>query len=121
MTTDRIRSFLAERRPDGPCLIVDLDVVRENYQAFSHALPDTRIFYAVKANPAPEVLKLLADMGSCFDTASVAEVEMAEEAIVHRHEIVTLCPDGHAAHGDELEPAAKRDAVGLGRQHRPAG
>ena len=35
------------------------------------------MFYAVKANPAPEVLKLLAELGSCFDTASVAEIEMA--------------------------------------------
>jgi ornithine decarboxylase len=40
-------------------------------------MPDTRIFYAVKANPAPEILKMLADMGSCFDTASVPEIEMA--------------------------------------------
>jgi ornithine decarboxylase len=40
-------------------------------------MPDTRIFYAVKANPAPEILKLLAAMGSCFDTASVAEIDMA--------------------------------------------
>ena len=35
------------------------------------------MFYAVKANPAPEVLALLASLGSCFDTASVAEIEMA--------------------------------------------
>jgi ornithine decarboxylase len=35
------------------------------------------VFYAVKANPAPEVLRLLASLGSCFDTATVAEVEMA--------------------------------------------
>ena len=28
--------------------------------AFARALPDTRVFYAVKANPAPEVLRLLA-------------------------------------------------------------
>ena len=34
------------------------------------------MFYAVKANPAPEVLKLLASLGSSFDTASVAEIEM---------------------------------------------
>ena len=34
------------------------------------------MFYAVKANPAPEVLSLLASLGSCFDTASVAEIEM---------------------------------------------
>jgi ornithine decarboxylase len=30
----------------------------------------------VKANPAPEVLALLAALGSSFDTASVAEIEM---------------------------------------------
>lgn len=75
--TDRIREFLRTRRPDGPCLVVDLDVVREKYTSFAKAMPDTRVFYAVKANPAPEVLALLAELGSCFDTASVAEIEMA--------------------------------------------
>ena len=35
------------------------------------------MFYAVKANPAPEILDLLARLGSCFDTASVAEIEQA--------------------------------------------
>src|SRR5215204_1722339 len=74
--TERIREFLRSRRDEGPCLVVDLDVVRENYQAFAKALPDSRVFYAVKANPAPELLSLLASLGSCFDTASVAEIEM---------------------------------------------
>src|SRR6516165_3750625 len=74
--TERIRQFLRDRSDDGPCLVVDLDVVRDNYLAFAKALPDTRVFYAVKANPAPEVLSLLAQLGSCFDTASVAEIEM---------------------------------------------
>src|SRR6201996_7310502 len=78
--TERIRDFLRRRRDegldDGPCLVVDLDVVRENYGAFAKALPDSRVFYAVKANPAPELLSLLASLGSCFDTASVAEIEM---------------------------------------------
>ena len=59
MTTQRIRDFLATRRPDGPCLVVDLDVVKDNFKAFRHALPDSMIYYAVKANPAPEILKLL--------------------------------------------------------------
>jgi ornithine decarboxylase len=76
MMTDRIRSFLKERRPEGPCLVVDLEVVRTNYEAFARVMPDSRIFYAVKANPAPEVLSLLASLGSSFDTASVAEIEM---------------------------------------------
>ncbi len=79
--TDRIRDFLRIRRElgrdEGPVMVLDLEVVRDNYTRFSRSLPDTRVFYAVKANPAPEVLRLLADMGSCFDTASVAEAEMA--------------------------------------------
>jgi ornithine decarboxylase len=78
--TERIREFLRNRRAEGkddaPCLVVDLDIVRDNYQAFAKALPDTRVFYAVKANPAPEVLSLLAKLGSCFDTASIPEIEM---------------------------------------------
>src|SRR6476619_4262234 len=74
--TARIRDFLRQRTDDGPCLVVDLDVVRDNYSNFAKALPDSRVFYAVKANPAPEVLSLLASLGSCFDTASVAEIEM---------------------------------------------
>src|SRR6266540_3015438 len=73
--TARIRDFLKERTDDGPCLVVDIDVVRENYLAFAKALPDTRVFYAVKANPAPEILKLLAALGSSFDVASVSETE----------------------------------------------
>lgn len=76
MATQRMLDFLACERPDGPCLVVDLDVVRDNYYRFAEALPETRIFYAVKANPAPEILNLLAQLGSNFDAASVAEIEM---------------------------------------------
>src|SRR3954452_23125587 len=54
---EKIARFLTERRPATPFLVVDLDVVEENYQALHAAMPDTRIFYAVKANPAPEILK----------------------------------------------------------------
>jgi len=78
--TARIREFLRTRNDEGPCLVVDLDVVRENYQTFAKSLPDTRVFYAVKANPAPELLSLLASLGSCFDAASVAEIEMVLRA-----------------------------------------
>ena len=75
--TDRIRDFLRHRRPEGPCLVVDLDKVRDNYRAFATAMPDSRVYYAVKANPAPEILEALADLGSSFDCASVAEIDMA--------------------------------------------
>ena len=74
--TARIREFLKTRKDPGPCLVLDLDVVRENYLGFAKTLPDTRVFYAVKANPAPEILRLLASLGSCFDVASTGEIDM---------------------------------------------
>ncbi|WP_285293694.1 ornithine/lysine decarboxylase [Aureimonas altamirensis] len=80
MATQRITDFLATRRPSGPCLVVDLEVVRENFIGFRRALPGSAIYYAVKANPAPEILRLLASLGSSFDCASVAEIEMAMNA-----------------------------------------
>ncbi|WP_150523045.1 type III PLP-dependent enzyme [Roseibium sediminis] len=74
--SERIREFLRRRDEDGPCVVVDLDIVRENYHAFARSLPDTSVFYAVKANPAPEILALLERLGSSFDCASVGEIEM---------------------------------------------
>jgi ornithine decarboxylase len=74
---DKIARFFAERRPATPCLVLDLDVVEENYTALATALPDARIYYAVKANPAPHILELLVRLGSSFDTASVQEIDMA--------------------------------------------
>ncbi|MBO0345286.1 type III PLP-dependent enzyme [Roseibium sp. CAU 1637] len=74
--SERILDFLRRRQTDGPCVVVDLDIVRDNYAAFANALPDTSVYYAIKANPAPEVLNLLHELGSSFDCASVGEIEM---------------------------------------------
>lgn len=73
--TDKIRRFLEERRPDTPCLVVDLDVIAQNFRDLERVLPQAEIFYAVKANPAKEVLTKLLALGSCFDTASIYEIE----------------------------------------------
>ena len=75
--THKIARFLEDRRPATPCLVFDLDVVEENFNDITRAMPDAMIYYAVKANPAPEILARLAGLGSRFDTASVAEIRMA--------------------------------------------
>ncbi|MSO76752.1 MAG: type III PLP-dependent enzyme [Alphaproteobacteria bacterium] len=71
----KIRRFLVRRQPETPCLVVDLDVVRQNYEALNKALPLATIYYAMKANPAAEILRLLVALGSSFDTASIYEIE----------------------------------------------
>ena len=109
--TDRIMDFLRRRREEGrdngPCLVVDLDVVRDNYTSFARALPDTRVFYAVKANPQPEVLDLLARLGSCFDTASVVEIEQV---------LATGCPPERLSYGNTIKKErdiARAHALGV--------
>jgi ornithine decarboxylase len=74
--TKKIERFLAEQRPATPCLVMDLDVVADNFRRLRTAVPRAGIYYAVKANPAPQILELLAKLGSSFDTASVNEIDM---------------------------------------------
>ena len=72
-TFARIRAFADGQ--DTPVLVVDTETVRKHYQELVDAFTSAKIYYAVKANPAPEILTLLRDMGSCFDIASVYELD----------------------------------------------
>lgn len=73
--SDKIQRYLAARRPPTPCLVVDLDIVEENYRRLAEALPTAEIYYAVKANPARPIVEMLDRLGSRFDTASIYEIE----------------------------------------------
>lgn len=69
----RVRQ-LAESQ-ESPFLVVSLDRIRAQYARLQKALPYAVPYYAVKANPAREVITLLRDLGACFDIASVYELE----------------------------------------------
>lgn len=73
--TPKIDRFLAEKNPLTPCLVLDLDVVQANYERLKSALPLADIYYAVKANPAPEIIETLNGIGSYFDAASTYEID----------------------------------------------
>jgi len=75
--TARIEAFLAEERRETPFLVVDCDVVLDRYAELRAAVPSAAIFYAVKANPAPELLDALVHAGSSFDVASPGEIDLA--------------------------------------------
>ncbi|MBO0736233.1 MAG: type III PLP-dependent enzyme, partial [Alphaproteobacteria bacterium] len=74
--TERISRFLAEYSPDTPCLVVDLDTIAGAYAALRRNLPLARIYYAVKANPASEIVAMLGGKGASFDVASRGEIEL---------------------------------------------
>lgn len=75
MPADKTARFLAETQPPTPCLVVDLDMLAEAYRRFEKAFSFAAIYYAVKANPAREVLNVLSRLGARFDAASIHEVE----------------------------------------------
>jgi ornithine decarboxylase len=74
--TEKISRFLAEHSPETPCLVIDLDVIAEAYEILHHYLPLARIYYAVKANPAAEIVAMLKRKGANFDVASRGEIEL---------------------------------------------
>ena len=76
----KIQQFLDDVQPATPCVVVDLDIIRQNYENLRHWLPLAQVYYAVKANPASEIISLLVGLGSNFDVASRPEIELCMAA-----------------------------------------
>ena len=60
---------------DTPFMLLDLEVVRSKYRDIRQSVDGVQVFYAIKANDHPAVLKTLAAEGSCFEVSSVAELQ----------------------------------------------
>ena len=73
--SNKIARFLADHQPATPCLVLDVDRVESNFRAIRDALPLAQIYYAVKANPASQILDRLVTLGSRFDAAGIEEIE----------------------------------------------
>ena len=84
--TDKLEQYLLTR-PETPFLAVDLDVVASKYRELRYHFPSTSIHYAVKANPAREIVSLLARMGANFDVASRYEMEMCLAQGIEPHRL----------------------------------
>lgn len=69
----KIKQLAASR--EAPFLVIDLETIRQKYLELESGFDYARIYYAVKANPAVEVISLLAELGSNFDLASTYELD----------------------------------------------
>ena len=58
----------------SPLMVIDKAQLTREYNRFAKLLPRVRLFYAIKANPHPDIIKTLADLGGCFDVASEGEI-----------------------------------------------
>ncbi len=71
----------ATRRHGTPVVVIDHEVIRRNYANFRRYLPKVQAYYAVKANPAPEIVRTLYKAGASFDVASLPEFLLVHENI----------------------------------------
>src|SRR5574340_1781670 len=79
MTSREIQRLAREH--GTPLVIIDHDVIRRNYARFRKFLPKVQAYYAVKANPAPEIVRTLYRAGASFDVASFPEFMLVYENI----------------------------------------
>ena len=69
------------KRHGTPVVVIDHDLIRRNYATFKRHLPKVQAYYAVKANPAPEIVRTLYEAGASFDVASFPEFLLVHENI----------------------------------------
>jgi len=74
---------LLAREHSTPLVVVDHEIIRRNYAEFRKHLPQVQAYYAVKANPAPEIIRTLYKAGASFDVASLPEFMLVYENIKH--------------------------------------
>jgi ornithine decarboxylase len=81
MTLKRLEALAKQH--GTPLVVVDHDVIRRSYADFRRHLPKVQVYYAVKANPAPEIVRTLYRAGASFDVASLPEFMLVYDNIKH--------------------------------------
>ncbi len=79
MTAKQLQAIAT--RHGTPVVVIDHDVIRRNYASFRRHLPKVQAYYAVKANPAPEIVRTLYKAGASFDVASLPEFLLVHKNI----------------------------------------
>ena len=79
--TDKPKLLELAKEHGTPILVIDHDIIRENFRKFSKNLPRVKPYFAIKANPEAQIVKTLYDLDSNFDVASWEEFMIVYNAI----------------------------------------
>ena len=89
---------------ESPYFICDLDTIRDRYRRLGMCLPGIECFYALKCNPATEVLQTLAQLGASFEIASLGELQILRTQGIEPADVIysnTVKPPAHVAAAHE--------------------
>lgn len=74
-----INDYLSDNPTEQAFYIIDLGAIAKAYIDWTTLLPDVKPYYAVKCNPNPVLLEVLASLGANFDCASENEIKTVIE------------------------------------------
>jgi len=83
------------RAKESPFLLVYTNIIKEKYEQFHEELKElsnAKVFYAVKANPHPDIVKLLYELGAGFEVASKDELDLVSSLDIPPSKIVSSNP-----------------------------
>ncbi|KAL0234949.1 hypothetical protein GEMRC1_001531 [Eukaryota sp. GEM-RC1] len=81
----------------SPLLVLNCNIIREQYRKLKNALPSVRLYYAMKPLPNADVIRSLLDEGAFFDVATTGEIALAVSTgvnpldCIHTHPIKRDC------------------------------
>jgi ornithine decarboxylase len=72
-TFNKMKAFADQH--ETPFVVIDTAIISQAYDDLRAGFEFAKVYYAVKANPAVEIIDLLKDKGSSFDIASIYELD----------------------------------------------
>jgi len=91
-TWNKVLNYIAASDEAPPYILMDREVVREKVSLIGKHIRNSKVFYAVKANPDREVLLFLNSFGIGFEIASEGELQMLASLGVEPERIITSNP-----------------------------
>ncbi len=91
-TWNKVLNFIASSDEAPPYLLIDREVVKEKVSTIGRNIRNSKVFYAVKANPDVEVLLFLNSLGVGFEIASEGELQILAALGVGPERIITSNP-----------------------------
>lgn len=91
-TLFKVLKYLDRKNIETPFLLMDREKVKEKASLIGQNIRNSKVFYAVKANPDIEVIKLADKLGMGFEIASEGELKLLSSIGVEPERIISSNP-----------------------------
>ncbi len=91
-TIQKALKFLKTSELEPPYLLIDKAKLKQKVYSIGKNIRNSKVFYAVKANPDIEILKLIKSLGIGFEIASEGELNILSSLGVGREMIISSNP-----------------------------